>query len=152
MWDFTLPQLLSLRRRPRQQLSTRSSSPPTPVRQAGQLTPGFREHEAEGHYITPHFHPQTSQEPSHLLSAGNDATRPTLKKFPAADPAALCSTGIAHRRALTHGAGRSRRAAPGLALTLAGLKLTFLALPCSSPETAGWLLKPCFTFRAVSSS
>lgn len=38
------------------------------------------------------------------------------------------------------------------ALTLAGLKLTFLALPCSSPETAGWLLKPCLTFRAVSSS
>lgn len=35
---------------------------------------------------------------------------------------------------------------------MAGLKLTFLALPCSSPETAGWLLKPCLTFRAVSSS
>lgn len=40
----------------------------------------------------------------------------------------------------------------GEALTLEGLKLTFLAVPCSSPETAGWLLKPCFTFRAVSSS
>lgn len=39
-----------------------------------------------------------------------------------------------------------------MALTFAGLKLTFLALPCSSPETAGWLLKPCLTFRAVSSS
>lgn len=40
----------------------------------------------------------------------------------------------------------------GTSLTFAGLKLTFLALPCSSPETAGWLLKPCLTFSAVSSS
>lgn len=36
--------------------------------------------------------------------------------------------------------------------TFEGLKLTFLALPCSSPDTAGWLLNPCFTFSAVSSS
>lgn len=67
------------------------------------------------------------------------------------------------RSAVSRGSSQTRRhtrAAPspapaqprGLALTLAGLKLTFLALPCSSPETAGWLLKPCFTFRAVSSS
>lgn len=38
------------------------------------------------------------------------------------------------------------------AVTLEGLKLTFLALPCSSPDTAGWLLNPCFTFSAVNSS
>lgn len=38
------------------------------------------------------------------------------------------------------------------AITLEGLKLTFLALPCSSPDTAGWLLNPCFTFNAVNSS
>lgn len=37
-------------------------------------------------------------------------------------------------------------------ITFEGLKLTFLALPCSSPETAGWLLNPCFTFSAVNSS
>ncbi len=37
-------------------------------------------------------------------------------------------------------------------LTFEGLKLTFLALPCSSPETAGWLLNPCLTFNAVNSS
>lgn len=39
-----------------------------------------------------------------------------------------------------------------LVVTFEGLKLTFLALPCSSPDTAGWLLNPCFTFRAVNSS
>lgn len=37
-------------------------------------------------------------------------------------------------------------------LTFEALMTIFLADPCSSPEKAGWLLKPCFTFTAVSSS
>jgi hypothetical protein len=37
-------------------------------------------------------------------------------------------------------------------VTLDGLITMFLAEPCSSPVKAGWLLNPCFTFTAVSSS
>lgn len=59
----------------------------------------------------------------------------------------------AHGHALTHTqTSTSLMSCWCKELTLEGLKLTFLALPCSSPDTAGWLLNPCLTFSAVNSS